>query len=394
MRQFLLVFLLLTFAFSFAQKPFNLSQGKSTEKGYLTTIPYTEVKEKIIVDGIINGKTYKFILDTGAPMLIFRELSDELNLQTIKDLAVKDQSNKTDTMPTVILPKIKVGDVTFNNIPTLVSDSHLIKCFGIHGIIGSNVFRNSAVQFSSKEKTVTITDSPKRLKLKSKPSKLLLSPQSNPYIWVGHNNQEILGREQLLFDTGMAGFYDISMQIYTEHADKFSHLNVIGKSSGTFSAGLHGNADVAENYKFMLPDLTINNIEFKNIITETTYDTNSRVGAGLLKYGIVTVDYKRKKFYFDPFENKDSFDLSTKEWPFNAVMIDGKLAIGIVWDPAFEGRLKHGDWILQIDNTNFETMSECELMLISMPTIATDKATMTVKDGVTGEIRQIEITKK
>lgn len=380
--------------FSFAQNGFTLSQGKTTEKGYLTTIPYQEIKEKIIIDGVINGKTYKFMLDTGAPMVIFKKLSEDLDLLKVNNMVIEDQSNKKDTMNVAILPKIKIGEVTFNNIPTLISDSPLIECFGIDGIIGSNALRNSAVQFSSKNKTIIITDSPKRLKLKSKPSKLFLNPQSNPYIWIEHKNGEISGREQLLFDTGMDGFYDISMPIYTEHSEKFTHLNIIAKSSGTYSMGIHGNADVTENYKFLLPEMTINNVDFKNIITETTYDKNSRIGAKLLKYGIVTVDYKNKKFYFEPFEEKKSFDLSMKEWPFNATMIDGKLAIGILWDSSLEKDIKLGDLIVQIDDINYEKMTVCDLIKTGISDMNKEKAMITLKDVETGEIKKLEIEKK
>lgn len=394
MKPFLQIAFLFLSVSSFAQNVLNLSQGKNTEKDFLTTIPYTEIKEKLIVDASINGKTYKFIVDTGAPMLIFKKLADELELSIVQDVAITDQSNKKETMASVILPKIKIGEVTFNNIPTLVSDNSLFECFGIAGFIGSNVFRNSAVQFSSKNKTITITDSPRRLKLKSKPSKLLLNPQSNPYIWIEHKDGGNGGREQLLFDTGMDGFYDISMRIYKEHFEKLTHFNVIAKASGTFSMGLHGNADATENYKFMIPELAINTIGFKNVITETTYDNHSRIGASLLKYGTVTVDYKRKKFYFEPYDNSNSFDLSEKQWPFNAILNDGKLAIGIIWDSSLDNQMKPGDLILQFDDINFEKMTVCDLMQSSLSKINKDKAIIKLKDFETGEIKQFEIEKK
>jgi len=390
---FQIAFFLLSLS-SLAQKPFSLSRGKTTEKGYLTTIPYEEIKEKIIIEGVINGKTYKFILDTGAPMTIFKKLSEELNLAKVNDIELTDANNKKDSVATVILPQIKIGGVTFNNIPTLVSTDSLIVCFGIDGIIGSNVFRNSAVQFSSKNKTVTITDSPRRLQLKSKPSKLLLNPQSSPYIWLEHKDGANGGREQLLFDTGMDGFYDISMRIYKEHLEKMTHLNVMAQASGTFSMGIFGAAEASENYKFMIPELAINTIRFKNVIAETTYDNYSRIGATLLKYGTVTVDYKRKKFYFETFDDRNSFDLTEKQWPFNAILNGGKLAIGIIWDSSLDNKIKPGDLILKFDGINFEKMTICDLMQSGISQINKDKAVITLKDIETGEIKEFEIEKK
>jgi len=378
---------------AFAQNKLNLSQGETTEKGYLTTIPYKEIKEKIIIDGVINGKSYKFMLDTGAPMIIFKKLADDLNLLKVNDLLVKDQSNKKDTMTAVMLPNIKIGDVTFNNIPTLISENSIIECFGIDGIIGSNVLRNSIIQFSSKNKIITITDTPKLLKLKGKSSKLFLDPQSNPFIWIEQRNGKVTAREQLLFDTGMDGFYDLSMPLYKKYFEKLQLFNELSKSFGTYSIGIHGNADATENYKFLLPQLTINDVAFKNVNTQTTYDRNSRVGATLLKYGVVTVDFKNKKFYFEPFQAEKSFDLAEKSWPFNAILDGEKMKIGIIWDKELDKNIKAGDQILQFDDLNFENMTICEMIVSNFKDLKQENAVITLKDGSTGEIKKFEIKK-
>jgi len=390
-----LLFIAFFSTIAFAQKPFSLSQGETTEKEYFTTLSYTEIKEKIIIDGVINGKTYKFLLDTGAPMVISEKLSKELNLSKVRDMEIIDQSSLKDTMGIVLLPNIKIGEVNFNNIPTLISEKSLIDCFGIDGIIGSNVLKNSTVQFSSKNKTIIITDMPKRLNLKSKnASKLFLDGQSNPYIWIEQQNGKTEAREQLLFDTGMDEFYDLSIHNYKKHFEKINLFNEISKSSGAYSMGLHGNAQVSENHKFLLPQLTINNVVFKNVITKTTYDKNSRIGASLLKYGVVTVDYKNKKFYFEPFEQAKTFDIAEKQWPFNAILNDDKLAIGIVWDTSLEKNMKPGDLILQFDDMNFEKMSLCDLVKSNLQGLQKDKATIILRDNVSGEIKQFEIERK
>lgn len=395
MKSFLQIFFIAFFTtIAFAQQPLNLSQGETLQKDYLTTLPYKEIKEKIIVEAVINGKTYNFLLDTGAPMIISKKLFKELNLPATTKLEITDQSSKKDTMNVFILPNIKIGNVDFNNIPTLISEESIVDCLGIDGFIGSNVLRNSIIQFSSKNKTITITDNPKSLNLKSKnASKLFLNAQSNPYIWIEQKNGKITGREQLLFDTGMDEFYDLSIHIYKKHFEKIKLFDEISKSSGTYSMGIHGSAKIDENYKFLLPNLSINNVDFKNVVAKTTYDKSSRIGATLLKYGIVTIDYKNKKFYFEAFDNAKTFDIAEKQWPFNAILDDEKLKIGIIWDSTLTANMKPGDLIMKFNDTDYQNKSKCDLVRANFKSIDVETATITLKDWETGEIKNLEIKK-
>jgi len=395
MKPILLLLFIAFFNLSSAQTPFSLTQGNVTEKDYFTTIHYEEIKEKIIIEGIINGKIYKFILDTGAPMVVSKKLSDELKLQSMRNIEIVDQSSLKDSANVVLLPNIKIGNINFNNIPAIVTKESIFDCFGIDGLIGSNLLKNSIIQFSSREKIIRITDVPKKLDLKSKTgAKLLLDAQSNPFIWIEQVNGKVDAREQLLFDTGMGGLYDLSINHYKKHFEKINLFNFIAQSVGTFSMGFHGNAEANENYKLLLPELAVNKIIFKNVTTTTTYDQNSRIGATLLKYGTVTVDYKNRKFYFEPFEETKSFDIAEKEWPFNAILEDGKMKIGIVWDKTYDEKIKVGDQIIAIGDINYEKMSFCEIVISDLKNLKIEKTVLILKDKASGETKKVEITRK
>ena len=75
----LLVFLL--FASSMLAQEINLNQGSIKQKKYLQKIPYEIMGEHLIIVPVtINGKTYNFLFDTGAPLTISDRLYKELNL--------------------------------------------------------------------------------------------------------------------------------------------------------------------------------------------------------------------------------------------------------------------------------------------------------------------------
>lgn len=249
-----ILILLLTWLFfcpCFSQSAFTFNQGGTAQTNYFSTIAYENIRSKIIVEVFIAGEKYRFILDTGAPTTITSRLYTRLNPPALTRLPIIDQSGKVDSMNVVSLAEIALGGVTFINIPTLVTDqSVILDCFGVDGFIGSNLLRNSIVTFDDAHKTLTLTDTETRLSLDHKKSTPLFlnQMQSSPFIWVNLRGVKKKMREQLLFDSGMEGLYNLSLQHYALF-EKKKIFEIVSRSTGSNSIGFHGTADDAAQYK-------------------------------------------------------------------------------------------------------------------------------------------------
>ena len=92
------------------------------QKKYYEVIQYESVYDKIIIPVTINGKNYRFLLDTGAPNLISNEVMKELNSVSTKNINVNDANNLNQTMQSVVIPKIEIGNLTFEGQVALVFD--------------------------------------------------------------------------------------------------------------------------------------------------------------------------------------------------------------------------------------------------------------------------------
>jgi hypothetical protein len=388
-------FLLLLCSFAiYAQEPFTLNKGKTTQKNYFTAISYKEVKGKIIVKCEINGKPCNFIVDTGASVCISEKLYNELNPEVLTELEVSDQSEKKDSLKIISLKSIKLGDVTFKDVSAMVLKNPLItECFQVDGLLGSNLLRNSVIQFSSNEKKIYLTDNPKQLKLKRKYAEdmELTAKQSHPHIIVYPVNGKIAGKDNPLFDSGMDSFYDLSLSAF-EVFQKINLFTIEAQAFGTYTFGLHGMADNQKHYRLFLPELSINNYSFKNLTLETTNDDASRIGTGILKYGKVTLDYRNKKFYFEPY-SEEAADVSEKTWPIGPTVSDGELVVGIIWDESLKDKVKLGDKVVKMGNTVYEGMDKCEIMVHERPEMP-DTTVIILRDVDTGEIKKVEINKK
>lgn len=357
----ILVFVLVV-TFSHAQNT-SLNKGRITSKNYYSEIPYENVNGKLIIPVTIKNKTYRFLFDTGAPNLISTQLKDQLGLKSGNYISVSDANNASEKMELITIPFFSLGNLTFKNTASLVYNSAnniVFDCFKIDGIIGSNIFKKSIVQILSKKQLIIITDDPKKLNLSNqKASKLkLLGSQSSPYFSIG-----LIGKkratEDVLFDTGASGFYDLCLK----HYKTFKPHNVISTLSngkGSNSIGLFGIAETQSQYRVRIPELTINETAFNNVITITESDNNSRVGSKLLNYGDVTIDFKNKKFYFSPFETE--INLEEKQLGFTPTLNNKKLVVGIVWDESLKDKIKFGDEILEVNGVNFNNVNECDFI--------------------------------
>jgi predicted aspartyl protease len=400
MKQYLLTLIftttLLCFHSAFAQQNFSFNAGAAQQEHYFTTIAYKELNGKLVMEAEINNKTYHFILDTGAATTITQKLFDELDARVLTKMAVSDQSNLVDTVTIASLDNVKLGDVTFKDTPVfVVTETLLFDCFKVDGLIGSNLLRNSILQISSKNNTITITNDPKPLKLKRKYStKMDLNAiQSNPFIWVTFRNGNTTGRDYPLIDTGMDGFYDLSIKAYEEVFKTVNLFKVVAEATGSFTWGLHGISQQQRHYQVFAPQLEVSKNDFKNVTTTTTHGESSRIGADIFKYGLVTLDYSNKKFYFEPYEQNE-VDLSEKSWPLQPSTDGEKMIVGVIWDKELATKINVGDEILQFGTIDFTTKTICDMFTSNSKQIGITTATLVTKDAITGEVKRTEVTKR
>jgi predicted aspartyl protease len=377
-------------SFSFAQN-IDLNKGNTKEESYYTEIQFEYVNGKIIIPILINEKTYRFLLDTGAPNLITKKLAETLKQKSLQEIKVSDANDNKSSMNFVELPNITIGNVVFENSVALSSndDGNLVfDCFNLDGFIGSNLLRNSILQIDTRNKTLIITNDEKKLKLNKKNSieLSLIGNQSSPYIWIklkGKNS----GKEQVLLDTGMKGFYDISNRNYSLLKNE-NIFKIISTGIGSKEIGLFGNSKDSEQLKIFLPEMKISNSSFLNISTITTNDKNSRIGIELFENGIATLDFKNKKFYFDQYGINT--DLNEKQLGFSPTILNQKLSIGIVWDEKLKDKIFSGDEIIEINGKNYENYLLCDL--INKKSIFKEIEIVNIKiRNKSGEIRDINL---
>lgn len=397
MKHLPILFLLFLIGFSsIAQNKINLNQGSIEPKRYTEQIPYHFVKGKILVNVEINRKQYKFLLDTGAPFGVSEKIFNELQLETLGTISIKDASGKTGDISITQLPELKVGNITFKNATGLLLNSEndqLLECFEIDGIIGSNMLRNSVIHFDHLNHKLILSDRDKNIDLKGGLyQRMELSEiQSNPFIKILLKKGSDDAADKLLFDTGADSFYELSIHGLNWLKERVDVFDIISESQGSFTWGIHGMSDVGQQYTLKIPELIINEHSFKQVVTTTTNSTESRIGSELLKKGKVTLDYNKKRFYFDPYDASQLKNTTKKNWAIAPSLKDDKMVVGIIWDKNLEDRINLGDEILSIEDMDYESMTFCERVL-SDSNFNKDTLSIRLRDVNTNEIKEVEVS--
>jgi predicted aspartyl protease len=361
MRSLIIYLIFLLPLVSFTQN-IIFNQGSVNSKEYFEVIQYEFVLGKIVIPVTINQKTYKFILDTGAPNIFSNTVLKENNLIVGDSINISDANNLNEAMKSAMVPQLKIGNLTFENQAGLVYnfENHiLLKCYGIDGIIGSNLFRKSILKINSQNQSITITNKIKQLKIEKKPMKMVLvNNQLSPYIelkFIGKNKKK--ASDMVLVDTGMDGLYDMSKRafsIFEEH----KIFDLLSTSKGIGDIGIFGSGVAIEQNLVQIETTLLNQYELKNVVTSTTSDNNSRIGLDFLKHGNLTFDFINKKFYFEPV-NTVELDPRPK---FQTSLQNDKVVIGLIWDENLKKLMNSGDEVMSIDQENISEMSLCDYL--------------------------------
>jgi len=361
MKPKLVLFHLLINSFIFGQVNFN--QGSINLKEYYEVIPYQTEIGKIIIPVSINDKTYRFLLDTGAPNLFSPELLKELKINEGDSINVSDANNQGQKMKFVVVPQVKIGNLVFENQAGLIYDlekHNLLSCYKIDGFIGSNLLRNSIIKINGTNKTIIITNKIKSLNIEKKPIKMkLFGNQKSPYVelkFEGKNSEK--ASDMVLVDTGMDGFYDMSKRAYLIF-EKNKIFDALSSAVGIGDAGLFGVGNSSEQKLLEIENANLNQQIINNIMVTTTTDNNSRIGLDILKYGDVTLDFLNKKFYF---ESTKTIDVKEKTPKYYTSVQNNKVVVGLIWDEKLKMLMSTGDEVISIDEIDITNISLCDFL--------------------------------
>ena len=344
--------------------PLSAQQVKSV-------IPYRMVGGKMLVDMNVNGQVRSFIFDTGGQTALTGELCEELNIAVVDSVNVTDVNGKEIGLPRVAINSLLTPDerINFSGVPAMkLATPSPFECFHADGLIGSDLFKNLIIEIDTKTKTITVSSAEKASVVSLRKMLPFSGKGFMPIITLqaGMGNNLVV-----LFDTGCPSFLSLKD---TDYENLFSSgaFQVMSEGLGGGSIGVGGMAETGISYRVKFPLLSIGSTKFKQVTTETFTPPYTLLGVKLLEYGKVTIDYSRRRWYFEAYEQE--FDLTSKHYNVNLQVKDGDLVIATVWS-AMKGVVEVGDKVVKINGKPTSKYDFCESIITGIPELKAKKKT-------------------
>ncbi len=356
---FLLSIFLLASGCTSISRLYNSGSAASDEFYGRTT--YETAFDLIIVPVVIDGRRYRFLYDTGAPMVISKELRDKLELKTVNRGNVSDSQGKREKLDYVWLENVSVGGVDFQKIGVIVADlkkAPEIHCTQIDGILGANLMKlavwkienqNKSMFFASSKEKLNVTDGD-RMEIEFQ-TKMTYTPVIDLTI----NDSTTIKR--VTFDTGYGGYLSLD----GDYLD--STLTILEKSYGYSSTGLYGSSyDTVMDVK---TNMTVGGFTQSAPVVFSQVKSKNLLGMDFLNQFDVILDWNTNTIELYPVKLEKqqlrSFGLSPK-WH------DEKLIVGSVSKGSLAelDGINVGDVIVKLNRWNFKDpylSTYCEMML-------------------------------
>ncbi|TRX70675.1 aspartyl protease family protein [Carboxylicivirga sp. M1479] len=355
-KNYFIVFLLIV---SFPCKA-QFNAGSINAEKFYTELPFEYEHDKIVVEATMNGVKGRYLLDTGAMCILFKD-STEQELDVIQVMNVGDASGKKQKAEVVRLPIIEIGSLKYANIPALYVNEFAgpFKCLGYKGLIGSNLLRFGAFKIDWDQQIIIIADSFQSIgcKVDDGVKMHVNKQQSSPFAKVKVNDKNI---KWVLIDTGSGDSFSLHNQTaaWLQKKNKIDAPDYI--SSGANSHGAWG-ASEHETQIFGNVNVMVGNANFSKLAVETA-SGQSKIGMKLLKHTNFVLDYPQKRFFFNVECNKP---LSLNSFGLDLIMKDDQFIVNGVWKGTKAERLgiERGDVLEDIEGVDFKDASACEVFL-------------------------------
>lgn len=123
-------------------------------------IVFPAPRHEIMDTAVLRGRSYLYLLDTGAPLCIDRATQAREHFPVLLILPLHDANGRMDSTLIVVVDTVRLGELVFCDIPALVLDlAHgPLGEMGVQGIIGGNMLRFLFVRFDGPMREVLLAD--------------------------------------------------------------------------------------------------------------------------------------------------------------------------------------------------------------------------------------------
>ena len=333
---------------------------------FLETLTYENRMGLMVIEVELAGKKRRFVLDSGAPNLLSKELAEELALPALFSKNVGDSQGASRKLDFVEVPEFKVGDLVFEDMLAVVGDlnaSPVLRCLEVEGLIGANLMRRAHWQIDYQAMEIRIAsslDSLPRINEESIRVPFTTSLQGTPKV---DFLLEGIEAANFVVDLGSNSGLDGSFSWYRKNRKSITGQAV--SAYGAAESGLYGNSKDS-SYITVISSVKSKTDELGPHVVEFEGAGGFNIGNAWLDQFLVTFDWKNSELHLLSIQSKSITEYGN--YGFKPVFADNQLKVGYVvsGSPAEEAGMVVGNRIFflnGVDCLNLTNDQFCELVV-------------------------------
>ena len=274
----------------------TIRYGSVGRTDFSETIDVDIQNRLIFVPVQINGKTYRFLLDTGAPFSISKEIQTALRYKKISKGHIVDSDFNRQAVEVVQVDSLHIGTLPFLNQTAFIGDfkaSPTLNCLHIDGILGSNLIRHCNWVIDMENQKITLTS---RLEdwVKEEAKAIPFSADNQFDIMLDMDaGASVITNIKL--DYGSNGGISLPENIFDKLEDKSGFEGVM-IDRGTKQTGLVGKPVAFERKSVIIDSVGFGSLRLNNIEIKT--GKSGLLGTRFLSGFLVSIDWTSKQLYF------------------------------------------------------------------------------------------------
>lgn len=275
----------------------HLKEGETDQKDFKVTFPFEIKNGLIIVPVEIENKNYNFLLDTGSPTLVSKELAESLNLKVIDSANAHDVYNDKEKNKYTRLETVKIGTIDFVGTTALINDFKAISIWSsinVDGFIGANLMQHAIWDIDFSKKQITITDNESKLNLPKGiiENKLFIGVAGIPSIACKINEKKVWN---FAVDLGYNGGIVIPFSEFEKQTES-GEISDFKKSNTTGVIGIYGAKNTTrESYSGIINEIEFGNSTLENVKVYSEQYLEKRFGSDFFKNYRIIINWNSKK---------------------------------------------------------------------------------------------------
>jgi predicted aspartyl protease len=328
-------------------------KGEYEKQEDIVEVPFIIENGLIIIPVDIEGETYRFLLDTGAPNVVSKELAEKLNFKKKRSIKTVDSQGNSSVLDYVKVSKIGIKNAVFLNTIAAVADlkqADAIACLNIDGLIGANLMRKAYWQIDCQKNVLRIITNTEKLNIPKESYEIpfVADVTGTPLVHLRIGQIDV---RKLKIDTGSVGFLSTDIDIYSGMKEK-DYIVAERVSYGVSSVGLFGTSEKDTIKQVLLKDFSMGNLCVVNQTVDLKQGKTSLLGMSFFRNYIITLDWKRNTLFLTP--QGDFYNAYTETFGISMFKQGEKMVVSMITEgsDAQKAGIEIGDIVLGVNDVD------------------------------------------